>query len=273
MNRTIRLFGILNCTEDSFSDGGRYLDPDEAIRHARHLAAAGAHVIDVGAASSRPDAREVPPEIEIARLGPVLHALQRLGLAASVDSFSPQVQRWALGQHVQFLNDVCGFPDASLYPALAAADVQLVVMFSVDGKGPATRADVPDSDITERVEAFFDQRLAAFKAAGIARERIILDPGMGYFLGRRPEASFRVLHEIDRLKKRYGLPVLISLSRKSFVRHLAQVQLADASAASLAAELFAVMKGADMIRTHEPGSLHQALAVWQALEAYRPPSG
>lgn len=271
MAHTIRLFGILNCTEDSFSDGGQFLDPEAAIIQARHLAAGGAHVIDVGAASSRPDAREVPTEIEIARLGPVLHALQRLGLAASVDSFSPAVQRWALGQHIQFLNDVRGFPDPSLYPLIAASDVQLIVMFSAEARGAATRADVPESEITERIEAFFDQRIAALEKAGIARSRLILDPGMGYFLGRRPEASFRVLHEIARLKRRYGLPMLISVSRKSFLRNLAHVPVKDAGPASLAGELFAVMKGADMIRTHEPGPLHQALSVWQALAGYAEP--
>jgi len=272
MTHTIRLFGILNCTEDSFSDGGQFLEAEAAIRHARALAAGGAHVIDVGAASSRPDAREVATEIEIARLGPVVHALQRLGLATSVDSFSPAVQRWALGQNVQFLNDVRGFPDPSLYPALAASAAQLIVMFSAEGAGAATRIDVPDGQIIERIEAFFDARLAAFKAAGIARERLILDPGMGYFLGTRPETSFRVLHELGRLKARFGLPVLISLSRKLFVRNLAHVSVQDAGPATLAGELFAAMKGADMIRTHEPAPLHQALSVWQALAGYVPPA-
>jgi len=253
-------------TEDSFSDGGRYLEPEAAIARARQLSAAGAHVIDLGAASSKPDAKPVPPAVEIARMTPVLHALHRLGLGVSVDSFAPEVQRWALGQDIAYLNDVRGFPEPALYPALAASRVKLIVMHSLEGNGPATRARLPASQILDRIEAFFEARLAALTAAGIARGRIILDPGMGFFLGTEMEASLEVLRQIPKLKARFGLPVLISVSRKSFVRKLANTSLADAGAASLAAELFALSRGAAMIRTHEPGPLMQAQAVWRALE-------
>ena len=112
---------------------------------------------------------------------------------------------------------------------------------------------------------FYDQRLAALAKAGVARDRIVLDPGMGYFLGADPEVSLTVLRNLPRLKERYNLPVMISVSRKSFVRRLAGVAVADAGAATLAAELFATLQGADILRSHDVKALTQALAVWSAL--------
>jgi dihydropteroate synthase type 2 len=194
-----------------------------------------------------------------------MRALARLGLAISVDSFAPAVQRWALTQDVAYLNDVRGFPEPSLYPALVASRARLIVMHSVEGLGPATGISLPPAAVLEHMERFFDERIAVLVAAGIAPERIILDPGMGFFLGRETEASLEVLRRIPWLKARFGRPVLISVSRKSFLRKLAGTALEEAGPASLAAELFAAAKGADMIRTHEPGPLKQALTVWKAL--------
>src|SRR5689334_19963035 len=121
------IFGIVNITEDSFSDGGRYLAPDAAIAHARELVRDGADVIDLGATSSNPDAKPVTSEEEIARLTPVVDALKTDGISLSIDTFAPDVQRWALAQEVEYLNDVRGFPDAELYPLLAESHAKLVV--------------------------------------------------------------------------------------------------------------------------------------------------
>lgn len=258
-----QIFGILNITEDSFSDGGRFLAPDAAIAQARALLGQGADVIDVGAAASNPNAAPVPPETEIARLAPIVAALA--GVPLSIDSFSPAVQSWALTQPVAYLNDVRGFPEPALYPALAASKVKLVVMHSVAGTGPATRADVPAEEILARIEAFFEARLAALEKAGVAWARLIIDPGMGLFLGKRTEASLTVLRSLGRLKARFGLPLLISVSRKSFLRGLAGRPVEKALPATLAAELVAALQGADFIRTHEPGPLKDALAVFRAL--------
>lgn len=260
------LLGILNITEDSFSDGGRYLAPGAALEKGRALAQSGAAILDIGAASSRPGALPVAPEVEIARLQAVVPALHAEGFTLSVDSFSPPVQRWALAQGVAYLNDVRGFPDATLYPALAASPVKLIVMHAVTGEGPAMAIDVDPDAILPRIEAYFDARLAALMHAGIAKERLILDPGMGFFLGNRTDASLRVLRNIRRLKERYDMPVLVSMSRKSFLRRIAAVSVAEAGPASLAAEIFAARQGADFIRTHDPAALAQALAVWRALE-------
>jgi dihydropteroate synthase type 2 len=265
-----RIFGIVNITEDSFSDGGRYLESPAAIEHALRLAAAGAQVIDLGAAASNVAAAAVAPQEEIRRLEPVVTALQAQGLALSVDSFATETQRWALARGVQYLNDIQGFSEPSFYPELAAAKARLVVMHAAQRRGRAQLLDIGGEEIWRRIEDFFDERLQALEAAGVARERLILDPGMGFFLSSRAEASLAVLGDIDRLKRRYGLPVLVSVSRKSFLRALTgRDSAAELGAASLAAELYAAARGVDFIRTHDPGALTDALKVTAALTQSR----
>jgi dihydropteroate synthase type 2 len=259
------ILGILNITDDSFSDAGKYLAPEAAVAHARAMHAQGAAVIDIGAASSNPDSAGVPPELEIARLEPVVPVLRREGIAVSIDSFSPEVQRWALAQGVDYLNDIQGFPEVQMYPALAASSARLIVMHSVQERGRATRTHVPATEIFDRCRAFFETRLAALERAGFARDRLILDPGMGFFLGSDAEASFTMLRRLPELKRDFGLPLLVSVSRKSFLRRLTGRGPGEAGPASLAAELFAFLQGADYLRTHEPGPLKDVLAVWQAL--------
>lgn len=253
------ILGILNITDDSFFDGGKYLEPAAALAQARTLIAEGADGLDIGAASSNPDSKGVAPELEIARLQAILPSLA--GVPISVDSFSPPVQRWALAAGVGTLNDIQGFPDPALYPALAASAAKLIVMHSVQVRGATTRVDVPPSEIMDRLFRFFDARLGALVVAGIARDRLILDPGMGFFLGTDPETSFTVLRALPALKARYGLPLLVSVSRKSFLRRLTGKSAQDSGPASLAAELFAIRQGADYIRTHTPGPLRDALLV------------
>jgi len=261
----MKILGILNITSDSFSDGGKYLEPGAALFHAQAMAQVGADIIDIGAASSHPDAQPVAPDLEIARLAAVVPELKAKGLSLSIDSFSTEVQRWALAQGVDYLNDIHGFPDAALYSELAKADCKLVVMHMVQEKGVAVRTDVPPAEIWGRVTAFFDARLRALADAGIARERLILDPGMGQFVGSDPENSLILLRRLPELKARYGLPVLVSVSRKGFLRKLVNRPAQAAGAASLAAELFAEANGADYIRTHAPGALRDGFKVLKTI--------
>ncbi|MEQ9520826.1 MAG: dihydropteroate synthase [Parvibaculum sp.] len=269
MNKTPLLFGILNITSDSFSDGGRYLEPEAAIAQARALMDAGAHVLDVGPASSHPDSQPVSAAEEISRLGPVLPALRAMGALLSIDSFQRETQRWALGLEggagVDYLNDIQGFPDEGFYPELAAAKPKLIVMHSVQGRGPATRVAPPPGAMIDHVSRFFEARFAALEGAGVARDRLILDPGMGFFLGNTPGPSLEVLRGLKQLKARFGTPILVSVSRKSFLRKLTGAEIGGSAAATLAAELFAVEAGADMIRTHDPRQIADGLAVWRAL--------
>ena len=262
------LFGIVNITEDSFSDGGRHLDPAVAIAAARRLVADGADVIDLGAAASNVGAKRVPPAEEIRRLDPVIAALRGDGIAVSVDSFAPETQRFAIRQKVDFLNDIEGFSHPELYPDLAAANCRLVVMHAVQGRGRAQRVAVPPDAIWQRIIGFFAARIAVLEAAGVARERLILDPGMGFFLSSDASASLRVLAGLNRLKREFALPVLVSVSRKSFLAAVTGRESPSARGpATLAAELYAAANGADYIRTHDPGALRDGLAVMAALAA------
>jgi dihydropteroate synthase type 2 len=254
----MKILGILNITSDSFSDGGRYLAPEAAVSHALAM---DADIIDIGAASSHPDAQAVTPEVEIARLESVVPQLKAKGLSLSIDSFASSVQRWALQQDVDYVNDIHGFPDASLYRELAQSRTKLIVMHMVQARGVATRTEIPSSEIFDRVIAFFDARIRALTDAGITSDRLILDPGMGQFLGTHPENSWIILRRLPELKARYGLPVLVSLSRKGFLRKLVNRPPSQAGAASLAAELFAEAQGATHIRTHDPAALRDGLKV------------
>ena len=267
----MKILGILNVTTDSFSDGGKYLAAGAALSHAQVMAQGGADTIDIGAASSHPEAQAVAPEVEIGRLAAVIPALKQTGLPLSIDSFATEVQRWALGQGIDYLNDIHGFPDPALHPELAASPVKLIVMHAVQEHGVAVRTEVPSAEIFDRVTHFFDERIAMLQKAGVARDRLILDPGMGQFLGTDPENSLILLRRLPELRARYGLPLLVSVSRKGFLRKLVGRPADEAGAGrlhgeTLAAEMFAHRQGADYIRTHAPSPLSDALKVLKALK-------
>jgi dihydropteroate synthase type 2 len=258
------IFGIVNITRDSFSDGGRFLAAADAVRHAKAQLDAGADILDLGAAASNPSAEPVSPDEEIARLAPVMDCgIDRARI--SIDTFAPQTQAWALDQGAGWLNDIQGFPDPGLYPRLARSQARLVVMHNIVRRGIARVTETDPATIMATLFAFFDQRLQDLMGAGIARERLVVDPGMGHFLGRDPEVSLTVLRDLPELATRYGMPILVSVSRKSFVRNLASVDPAASGPATLAAELFAASRGAGLIRTHDVAALRQALDVWQPL--------
>ncbi len=226
----------------------------------------GADAVDVGAAASNPRARIVPPDEEIRRLEPVVTALQRAGVVVSVDSFRPEVQRWALTRRADVLNDTRGFPDSSMYPELASCPSRLIVMHAIQDSGRADRTTGDAATILERVVGFFERRLAALEAGGVARVRCVLDPGMGLFLGTGAEPSIAVLRGLPTLRRRFGLPVLVGISRKSVVGILSGRAVDDRGAATLAAELYASRQGVDWIRTHDVRALRDALAVQRGLE-------
>jgi len=236
------------------------------MAHAIALVRDGADAIDVGAAASNPAAKPVDPEEEIRRLDPVVAALVQAGIAVSVDSFQPAVQRWALTRHVEFLNDTLGFPDPSMYHQFASCRSRLIVMHAIQDTGRADRTPGDAATIVDRVVAFFTQRLAALEAGGVARTRCILDPGMGLFLGTGAEPSIAVLRALRELRRRFGLPVLVGISRKSVVGILSGRRVDERGPATLAAELYAARQGVDWIRTHDVRALRDALVVQRGLE-------
>jgi dihydropteroate synthase type 2 len=155
-----------------------------------------------------------------------------------------------------------------MYPALAASSCRLIAMHSSHGPNHITRADIPLPDVVDTIIRFFEHRLALLERAGIARQRMIVDPGMGFFLGSNPRASFAALAGIDRIKRALDLPLLVSVSRKSFLRHVTRRSDAtQAGPATLAAEIYAALRGADFIRTHDVAALADAMKILSAVTA------
>lgn len=263
------LVGIVNITADSFSDGGRFLAAEDAVRYARRLSAEGADIIELGPAASHPGAEKVTASEETRRLADVIDPLVAAGIPVSVDSFLPETQRFAIAHGASYLNDIQGFPDPGLYEELAANRCRLIVMHSVQRTGPATKVLTDPSAVQGGIERFFGERLSALQAAGISRERLIIDPGLGYFLGSTPEPSVMALARLRRTKAQFDLPVLVSPSRKSFLRTLTGRELEHIGPASLAAELYAACQGVDFIRTHNIAAIRDALTVFNTLQAHR----
>ncbi|MDO2132539.1 dihydropteroate synthase, partial [Escherichia coli] len=184
----------------------------------------------------------------------------------SIDSFQPETQRYALKRGVGYLNDIQGFPDPALYPDIAEADCRLVVMHSAQRDGIATRTGhLRPEDALDEIVRFFEARVSALRRSGVAADRLILDPGMGFFLSPAPETSLHVLSNLQKLKSALGLPLLVSVSRKSFLGATVGLPVKDLGPASLAAELHAIGNGADYVRTHAPGDLRSAIT-------FRPPA-
>lgn len=260
-----QIIGVVNITEDSFSDGGRYLYCEDATRYALELVDAGADVIELGPASTHPSAKSVSASEEIRRVAGVLPELQKHEVTIAIDSFQPDTQRYSIAQGVEYLNDTTGFPHPEIYAELADASSKLVVMHSILRDGRGTREVQAPLGVLASIYAFFETRLPALESAGISRSRIIIDPGMGFFLGGNPEPSLLVLRELRRLKAAFGLPVLVSVSRKSFLGAITGREVHERGAASLAAEIFCALQGADYIRTHDVRSLRDALKVMNAI--------
>ena len=276
------IMGVLNLTADSFSDGGCFLDPRAAIDHADQLIANRADIIDVGAQATNPTAQDVEPAEEVSRLTPVVRHIRSRGVAVSVDTFRPLVMRAMLALGVDYINDISGFVSAESLDAVRHGPARLIAMHQTHSMheffatpAPTARAagdDITPAQLIQRIDNWFTERLSALAAADIARERIVLDPGMGLFLGRDPQLSVAVLRELPRWGT-LGVPLLVGISRKSFLATLIADPAdstprppTDRAAATLAAELFAATQGAKILRTHSPRALRDALATWSGLQ-------
>jgi len=253
------VMGVLNVTPDSFSDGGRYIDPKQAIAHAEHMVAQGADIIDIGAESTRPynGMEPVGADEEMARLKPVLPAIAGLGVPVSIDSLKSEVAAWALDNGATIANDVWGLQrDAHMAEVVAARGVPVIVMHNRD------EAD-PRIDIVADVEAFLARSIAIASEAGIARENIVLDPGIGF--GKTPEQSIVTLAHTAAFRK-FGLPLLVGASRKRFINALSPAPPTERIGGSIASHLYAVQQGAAIVRVHDVAETVQALRVLAAIE-------
>jgi len=255
------IVGIVNITDDSFSDGGKYLDPDHAIVHALQLHQDGAAAIDLGAASSHPDSSEVTTAEEIKRIDVVIDELLVRNICVSIDTFNPDVQKFAIQKGIHYLNDIQGFPFPEVYPFLTDSDCRLIVMHSIQRRGPATRITSNPDSILSEITQFFEERLHNLENGGVHKNRIIIDPGMGFFLGSDPDSSFVVLQNLRNIKEYFNLPIMISVSRKSFLGSLTGSEIGDRGASTLSAEIYCAHQGIDYIRTHDVRALHESLLV------------
>jgi dihydropteroate synthase len=256
------VMGVLNVTPDSFSDGGQFLQPPAAIEHARRLAAEGADIIDIGAESTRPygGMRPVSPEEERARLEPILPAVATIGIPVSIDTIKASTAAWALEAGASIVNDVWGLQrDADMARVVAERGAPVVIMHNRE------TAD-PDIDIIAEVDEFFSRSLEIAWTAGIARDRIVLDPGIGF--GKTPEQSMACIAKLEKFRS-FGLPLLVGASRKRFIASVSPSEPSERLGGSLAAHLIAAENGAAIIRTHDVAPTLQALAVAAAIRRAR----
>jgi len=256
------VMGVLNVTPDSFSDGGRFLDPKTAIDQARGMIAEGADVLDIGAESTRPYGGAVAVSIaeEMRRLAPVLPAVLALGVPVSIDTMKAEVAAWALAAGAAIVNDVWGLQrDSELARVVAQHAVPVIIMHNREAADPSI-------DIIADICAFFSRSLDIAARAGIARQNIVLDPGIGF--GKTPEQSLTAIARLPELKS-FGLPLLVGASRKRFIDTVSPAPPDQRLGGSIAAHLLAVAGGAAIIRTHDVAETAQALRVAAAIGSAR----
>jgi dihydropteroate synthase len=256
------VMGVLNVTPDSFSDGGHFLDPSTAIDQASRMVAEGADILDIGAESTRPygGAVAVSFEEEIRRLAPVLPAAVALGVPVSIDTMKAKVAAWALASGAAIVNDVWGLQrDGDLARVVAEHAVPVIIMHN------RATAD-PSIDIMADIAAFFFRSLDIAARAGIARQNIVLDPGIGF--GKTPEQSITAIARLAELKS-FGLPLLLGASRKRFIEKVSPAPPDQRLGGSIAAHLLAVAAGAAIIRAHDVAETVQGLRVASAIRSAR----
>ena len=256
------VMGILNVTPDSFSDGGAFEQPEIAIAHARRMADEGADILDIGGESTRPygSMQPVTLEEELRRIAPILPAAVSLGPPVSIDTIKAKVAEWALDHGAAIINDVWGLQrDTDMARIVAERAVPVIIMHNREAVDPAI-------DIMADIEAFFRRSLDIADRAGIARERIVLDPGIGF--GKTPEQSMTAIAQLARLKA-FGLPLLVGASRKRFINAVTPSSPDERLGGSIASHLEAVKNGAVIVRAHDVAETVQALQVMAAIQAKR----
>ena len=254
------VMGILNVTPDSFSDGGNFLSPDAAVAHAQQMITEGADIIDIGAESTRPYGGPVAVSAaeELRRLEFVLPATVRMGRPVSIDTMKATVAAWALDRGAAIVNDVWGLQrDPEMAEVIASYRVPVIIMHNRDAADPRI-------DIMADIAAFFDRSLAIAARAGVQRDSIVLDPGIGF--GKTPEQSMTAIAKLDRLKV-FGLPLLVGASRKRFIDAVMAAPPDQRLGGSIAAHILAVKRGAAFIRAHDVAATVQAMRVMAAIEA------
>lgn len=257
-----RVMGIVNVTPDSFSDGGKYESTEKAVEHAMQLVAEGADILDIGGESTRPGAAPVRLQDELARVIPVIERLLKIaGVPLSIDTYKPKVMRAAIAAGADIVNDVRALQEPGALEVVAGSQVGVCLMH-MQGTPQTMQLDPQYEDVVSEVNAFLAQRLAAAEAAGIAQERVVLDPGFGF--GKKTEHNLLLLQQLDKTLA-IGRPLLAGLSRKSVLGQITGGDIRVRLHASLAASVIAVMKGARIVRVHDVKATVDALKVAAAV--------
>ncbi|MAZ02327.1 MAG: dihydropteroate synthase [Sneathiella sp.] len=259
-----RIMGIVNVTPDSFSDGGKHFSAGAAIRHARKLAANGADILDIGGESTRPGADAISVDEECSRVIPVIEGCRDLGLDISIDSRKKDVMAAAVTAGATFINDVSALSyDPNSLDFIAQSGLPVCLMHSL--ADPKTMQDNPTyEDVVAEVTAYLKDRIARCEAAGIAREKIIVDPGIGF--GKTIDHNLALIKALPTFRA-LGCDVLLGASRKSFIgRITGESEAENRVFGSVAVALYGAQAGADILRVHDVLETRQALQMWQAID-------
>jgi dihydropteroate synthase len=257
-----RVMGIVNVTPDSFSDGGRHFDPLRALDHARQMIKDGAAIVDIGGESTRPGAKPVTEADELARVIPVVAALSGEGALVSIDTMKPAVMRAAIAAGAAMVNDVRALRERGALDAVAASNAAVCLMH-MRGDPRTMQADPHYEDVVREVRDFLVERALTCEAAGIARDRIAIDPGFGF--GKNSAHNLALLRGLPVLTQT-GYPVLAGLSRKATIGEITGRDVGERMAGSVAAALAAVARGALILRVHDVRETVDALSVWCAVD-------
>jgi dihydropteroate synthase len=256
------VMGILNVTDDSFSDGGQFVEPEAALERARAMIAAGADIIDVGGESTRPGAQPLSACQELCRLLPIVDALKDCGVPISIDTYKPYVMREMLALGVDIINDVCGFNNPVSIDAVADSGCGLCIMH-MQGK-PQTMQEQPNyENVVIEVADFLALQVERMNFVGIESNRICVDPGIGF--GKTLLHNIELLNAIEHIHQRTNAVVLIGASRKRMIGELTGKDVGQRMAGSVATALYASTRGAHVVRVHDVAETVDALNVWSAL--------
>jgi dihydropteroate synthase len=256
------VMGVVNVTPDSFYDGGRHFDPSAAVAHARRLVEEGADLLDVGGESTRPGAAPVTAEEELARILPVLEGIAGLGVPVAVDTTKPEVMRTALARGAAMINDVTALAAPGAVELVAGSDAAVCLMH-MQGSPRTMQAEPTYADVVAEVRDFLAARAAACVAGGMARSRVVVDPGFGF--GKTVAHNLTLLAQLGEIAA-LGYPVLVGWSRKSSLGRITGRPAEERLAGSVAAALIAVQRGARIVRVHDVAATRDALAVLAAVK-------
>lgn len=260
------IMGIVNITPDSFSDGGLYISPDQAVSHAVSLVGEGADILDIGGESTRPGSTPVSVSEELRRVIPVIRELAGMNIPVSVDTSKPEVMQAAIDAGAAMINDINALRAPGALDVAVSAEVAVCLMHMHTGYHAGQAEPRYDNVVTE-VRCFLQERIDTVQAEGIPKERLVIDPGFGF--GKKPEHNLQLLRQLGCFAD-MGVPVLAGLSRKSMLGYITGNAVGERVYASIAAALLAVSKGARIVRVHDVRSTREALAVYDAMSSVVP---